>query len=222
MNMYSQCLWEKGSSVDINPVSVVLQQVSSEKKETLLACVCEGMGEVKEVATQSGYFTERMVEWFHSKYLKGLFEKGRETEITKSLEDELEKCMKELERYGRKHGGIKIQYSGILIRNTQCWILSNSESGIYLFNRRYNKVHARYITLQKERRVWEGRVQKNIGLLLCTCSFGEILSKEECLEVLFKQGKYDEKQMEKRLKELWREGEKRGLDKAGVVYIQTF
>lgn len=222
MNMCSQCLWEKKGSVDITPVSVVLQQVSSRRKNSLLACVCEGLGEGKEAATQSGYFTERLVEWFHGEFLKKLLERGRETEIKKALEEELEKSMRELERYARKKGGIRIQYSGILIRDNQCWIFNRGSIGLVLFNRRYNKEHIRNIGVLEEKIVWEGRVQKNVGLLLGSDSFCKVFTNEELLDVLFRDKRCEEEQIGKRLKALWREGEMRGLETAGAVFIRTY
>lgn len=222
MNMSSQCLWEKGGSVDINPISIVLQQVSSRKMETLLACVCEGLGEGSDAATQSGYLTERLVEWFHQKYLKKLLEQGREAEITKSLEAELERCLYELGQYGKKKGGMEIQYSGIVIRNNQCWIFQRGATGLLLFNRRYGKEHIRPLVLPPEANVWEGRVQKNVGILLCDEAFGEIFDREDFIEVLFQDKKYEEERMGKRLKELWREGKERGLKKSGAVFVRTY
>lgn len=222
MNMNSQCLWEKVSSVDINPISVVLQQVSSRKKETILACVCEGLGEGRDAAMQSGYFTERLVEWFHRKFLKKLLENGRETEISKALEEELKRIMWELNRYAGKKGAVEIQYSGILTRNSQCWVFCRGATGMFLFNRRYNKEHVKPIVLSGENTVWEGRVQKNVGILLCSHSFRKVFQNEEVLEVLFKGKRCDEAQLEKRLKELWREGEARGLEKTGAIYIRTY
>lgn len=222
MNMNSQCLWEKGGSVETNPISVVLQQVSSHKKETLFACVCEGFGNEKESATWSGYFTERLVEWFHKRYLKKLLEKGREKEITKALEEELEKITRELRQYAKKSGAAEIRYSGILVQNSQCWIINRGENSLFLFNRRYNKTFVRPIVFDSEKSVWEGRIQKNVGVLLCSESFCKVFAKEEVLEVLFGDKKYSEESMKKRLKELWREGEKRGLQKAGGVLIRTY
>ncbi len=222
MNMNSQCLWEKGGSVGINPISVVLQQVSSRRKETLLACVCEGLGEEMDATTQSGYFTERLVEWFHKRYLKKLMEKGREGEITKDLEEELEKIMQELRRYAQKSGAAKIQYRGILIQNNQCWIFGRGETGLFLFNRRYNKAYVKSISLDEKKLVWEGRIQKNVGLLLYSDSFCQVFDKEEILDVLFGDKKQSEESIRKRLKELWREGEIRGVEKAGVVFIRTY
>jgi len=222
MNMNSQCLWEKGGSVDINPVSVVLQQVSCQRKEVLLACVCEGFGEEKHAATQSGYFTERLVEWFHKRYLKKLLEKGWEGEITRDLKEELEKITQELKLYAKKSGVAKIQYRGILIQNNQCWIFGRGETGLFLFNRRFNKVYVKPIVLSEEKTVWEGRIQKNVGLLLCTASFYQIFDRTEVTEVLFGDKKQSEESVKKQLMELWREGEIRGLKKAGAVFVRTY
>ena len=222
MSMNSQCLWAKGGSVGINPVSVVLQQVSCQKKEALLACVCEGVGEEKEAATQSGYFTERLVEWFHKRYLKKLLKKGREGEITRDLEEELEKTTQELKRYAQKSGVTQIQYKGILIQNNQCWIFGRGETGLFLFNRRFNKAYVKPIVLSEEKTVWEGRIQKNVGLLLCKASFCQVFDTEEVKEVLFGDKKQSEERIKKQLMELWREGEIRGLQEAGAVFVRIY
>lgn len=220
MNMNSQYLWEKGGSVDMNPVSVILQQVSSRKKESLLACVCESSGQGMDAATESGYLTERLVEWFHQKYLRDLMEQGRESEITKALGEEVTRSIQELTRYAKKKEKVSVHYSGILIRNAQCWIFQGGEPNMFLFNRRYNKEHMRPIVLSDDMPVWEGRIQKNIGLLLCSKGVREHFDEDEILEVLFGDKRCEEEHIKKRLMELWREGEIRGLKSAGAVCVR--
>ena len=93
---------------------------------------------------------------------------------------------------------------------------------MFLFNRRYGKEHVKLLVLPSEANVWEGRVQKNVGILLCDEAFGEIFDSEDFIEVLFQDKKYEEERMGKRLKELWREGKERGLKKSGAVFVRTY
>ena len=67
MKYYSHYLWESAGRE--NPVSLVLQQVKLKKGRCLLACICDGSRSKADGSLISGYFTERLVEWFHHQCL---------------------------------------------------------------------------------------------------------------------------------------------------------
>lgn len=221
MNISAQCLWEKGDSVDINPISVVLQQVSARKCEALLACVCEGGGKGIHAARGSGYFTERLVEWFHQKLIKKFIENMRETEITTALQDEINKIMQELRRYNKNREELPMHYSGILVCNNLCWMFQKGQTQILLYNHRYNKMNKREVILPQEEKVFEGRIQKNVGVLFCTKDLTELFESQELLEVFWGEHKTDEHHMYKRMQELWKVGLNRNMSKVGMIYIWT-
>lgn len=67
----------------------------------------------------------------------------------------------------------------------------------------------------------EGNLQKGVGILLCSPSFEGNLMEEEMLEVLSEEG-LEDKDIGKRLKELWKENQKRGeRGHAGAVFFRT-
>ena len=67
----------------------------------------------------------------------------------------------------------------------------------------------------------EGNFQKGVGILLCSPLFEGNLMEEEMLEVLSEEG-LEDKDIGKRLRELWKENQKRGeRGHAGAVFFRT-
>lgn len=222
MEYCSQYLWEKGLKGKYNPVSVVIQQVKQCRKSILLACVCEGKSEGEAGITESGYFTERLVEWFHNEFLKRLCMKNREEETKEALCKEMEKICCELAAFGKKREQVpKLHYWGILLMDNYCWLFFRGDCRGYLLNKRFNSKHIRLLGEGTDYVCLCGKVQRHIGILLCTPNFTEGLTGEELLEVLFVDKEVTEAKMEKRLKELWQESVRRGItDSAGAIYIR--
>ncbi len=228
MQYYSHYIWESGSGEKKNPVSVVLQQVSLNKHQYLLACVCDGRRSKDSGSLVSGYFTERLAEWFHQRH-PGIKHQCKEEEILQAISKELKKITEELQEYGRQKN-IEVAYDiwGILICDNQFWMFKKGDCKGYLFNRRFNRKQRK--ELQKvllqdkadpDELLLYGRLQKNIGILLCSEAFGENISEEEMLQVLFEENLKD-KDIQKRLGELWNENIRRGGTRyAGAVFFRT-
>lgn len=223
MNYVSQYLWEKGAADQVNPVSVVLQQAKIRGKSVLLACVCEGGSEGEDSVTESGYFTERLIEWFYHVFLKKYMKKDAEEEAEAALYAEFEKIYRELADYGRKRGfEPKLNYWGILLKENSFWMFSKGNCQGYLLNKRFNRRQIRSLNTTEQMSFLSGKVQKNLGIFLCNISFTAHFEKEELLEVLFGEKELTEEKAEKHLKELWQENISRGGSKStGAVYIRT-
>lgn len=222
MNINSQYLWEKESSVDINPISIVLQQISVKKSKALLACVCESGRQNANAAMDSGYFTERLVEWFHQKFIKKFMLSMREAEITDALQEELNIITQELKRNNKNREERRMHYSGILICNNWCWMFQKGHTHIFLYNRRYNTKNKKKVILPDEEKVFEGRIQNNVGVLLCTETMTELFEDQELMEVFWGEHKVDEIHMRNRMYELWKVGASRNMNKVGMIYIWTY
>ena len=67
----------------------------------------------------------------------------------------------------------------------------------------------------------QGKVQRDIGIMLCNAGFGELLTEEEMVQVMFGEHLTD-RDINKRLRELWKEDVGRGnRDTAGAIYIEV-
>ena len=160
---------------------MALQQVSRKKQHYLLACVCEG-------EMISGYFTERLVEWFHGKFLQQTARHScSDKDICKSLEKELARIQRELAEFCMlKKMESVYQVWGILLWNDSAWLFQKGNAKGYLFNRRFNRRQRKVLhispnisreiiwpdseelALTDQLRYAQGRTQKKIGILLCT------------------------------------------------------
>lgn len=205
MNYISAHLWEKGKDGPTG-ISLILQHVLVCKREVLLACVCESKNTGEEGVTESGYFSEGLTEWFHREAVK-LCERREVTELPgEMLCREIRRLEEEIRAYLQKAGKeLRLHYMGVLLWESRAWFFARGECRGYLLNRRFQKKNVREI-LQKqsvnELYLVTGRVQKKVGLLLCTESFGAEVDKEAMAEVLIPDAEVTGERMEKRLKEL--------------------
>ncbi len=221
MNFSSHYLWEKGRDMPNNPVSVVLQQAEYGKRQLLFACVCESHLEGREAVEESGYFSERLTEWFYGRYLKNY---GKEKDIEAALIDlqrEHNMILQELERVHRKRRmNIGLHFSVILLQDGRFAMFQRGKCKILLLNKRYNVPQIKMWEQFDESGYCQGRIQKNIGILLCTENFATVAMQETYKEVLFLDKKAEDWRLGKRLTETWQ-----GIDQkesVGAVYIRTF
>lgn len=224
MNFSSHYLWEKGQDSLYHPASLVLQQVSVHKRESLFTCVCEGGSEGEAAVRESGYFTERLVEWFHQIYLERYAWKDGEGEIREALQKELSAVIKELEDYGRKKGHpLQVSFWGMLFKENRFWMFRYGGCRGFLLNKRFNAKNMRGLEeVGTTAQVIEGKLQRHLGILVCTESFCNNTSAEELLEVFSVDKMVEDGWIEKRLKEFWRRGTENGnRDSVGAIYIRT-
>ena len=86
-------------------------------------------------------------------------------------------------------------------------------------NRRFQKKNVREILQKQEENepcLVSGRVQKKVGLLLCTKCFGTEVDQETMAEVLIPDTEVTVERMERRLKEL--AGKEKGV---GAIYLRV-
>lgn len=234
MQYYSHYIWESGSEEKNNPVSVALQQVSRKTQHYLLACICDG-------EMVSGYFTERLVEWFHGQFLQQTAKRAcSDKDICKSLEKELARIQGELAEFCMlKNQENSYQVWGILLWNDRAWLFQKGNAKGYLFNRRFNRRQRKGLhispkisreiigeaskesALTEPLRLVPGRIQRKIGILLCTSEFGCSITEEEMIQVLFEDF-LDDKKIRKRLEEIRRaDVDREHGSAAGAIYIRV-
>lgn len=225
MKVLSAHLWEKEKDISHMPISLVLQQACIGRKNIVLACICEGKNVGEPGVTESGYFTEGLTEWFHREGVR-LCERKEEKNAVSALYAEITRLEKENKDYiGRKGLEVSLHYWGIFLIEEKGWIFAQGDCKGFLLNRRFQKKNMREILLLQN---WEAgrlfpvKVQKKIGILLCTGSFCKDWIQENIIEVLLPDGEMTEERMEKRLQELWQEQvrmEKGSM--AGAIYLRT-
>lgn len=223
MKVLSAHLWERENVVLHMPISLVLQQACTDKKMLTLACVCEGKSTGEIGVTESGYFTEGLTEWFHREGIR-LCERKEEEKAVLCLEKEIARLEKENRDYTVRKGlESLLHYWGIFLVDDKAWIFAQGECKGFLLNRRFQKKNMREISVPQQKGNWfQVKIQKKIGILLCTEGFSEGLIQEENIEVLMPEGEITEERMEKRLQEIWQEQVRRGrCSKAGVIYLRT-
>lgn len=223
MNFNSHYLWEKRCGMVCTPISVVLQHVEFERRQILFACVCESTLEGQEGVAESGYFTERLTEWFHKRYLK-IFAKNKDTKAGFSdLQQEHHLILQELEKeHKRKGKTTDLHFCMILIQNTRFVMLQRGDCNILLLNKRYNTSQIKLWNWFDAGGACQGRIQKNLGLLLCTGGYAQAAMNPVCKEALFMDRKPEDWRLKKRLFEVWQEMERyQNPQSAGAVYIRT-
>ena len=228
MKYYSHYIWENEKLEGQNPVSLVLQQAKLRKGRCLLACICDGTRSIENESLVSGYVTERLTEWFHGKYIATLQVSMNGIKIQHMLEEELAKIEEELEEYGRQKGSVvECDLLGMAVWNDSFCCFWKGDCKGYIFNKRFNRKQRRdlkEVIGQKEEgqiQLVEGNLQKGVGILFCSSLFDGYIREEEMLEVLSEEDLAD-KEIEKRLRELWKENQKRGeRGHAGAVFFRA-
>ncbi len=226
MNYDSAYLWEKGSNEKQSRVALVLQQALVCKREVMLACVCESKNEGEHGVIESGYFTEGLTEWFHKELLRICQKKNGEEELKKTLYKEIERLQKEIETYMRRHNkNFQLHYVGMVLWKNSFWLFKRGLSKGYVLNKRFNQKNIKLLQYTQEVSkvvLFQGQVQKRLGILLCTSNYLSFIKKTEAEEVLIMEDAYTEERLQKRLQELWQENVKRGESaSSGAIYIRT-
>lgn len=224
MKFCSHYLWEKGQGILYNPVSVVLQQAEYEKRQILFACVCDSVLEGADGVAESGYFSERLTEWFHKRYLKRFVKNKEPEEALGDLHRERELILQELVRsHEKKRQESGLHFCVVLIQDNRFIMMRKGLCHIFLLNRRYNTRQIKRWEQFDDKGLCQGKIQRNLGLLLSTNSFGEKLTKKDYKEALFMDKKAEDWRLQKRLAEVWQD--MTGLEKTesvGAVYIRTY
>ncbi len=223
MKMCSHYLWEKGHGMLCNPVSLVLQQAVCEKRQILFACVCDSVLEGKEGVAESGYFSERLTEWFHKRYLRRFVKNKEMEEALRDLQQERDMILRELKNAHRKKGlQMGLHFCVVLIQDTRFVMMQKGECPIFLLNKRYNTRQMKRWEKFDNEGLCEGRIQRNLGLLLCTNSFAKGLKEKDYKEVLFLDKKPEDGRLQKRLAEVWQDMETNEvMGSVGSIYIRT-
>ncbi|MBQ8232724.1 MAG: hypothetical protein IJZ34_12480 [Lachnospiraceae bacterium] len=214
--------------------SILLQQIRYGRCNVVLACVCDG-------GAIGANMTKQMKLWLAERGPE-LFEKKSDyNKIRKKLERKLAEWQADVETWmaaekqavaqNRQKPGkpqtvekSQVNLSGILIADQDCWLLQGGESCIYLLNRKFQRTHRSLLSeaCYSDWQVTEGRIQKNVGILLGRKEFLQGISKETMMQCLAAQDITREGQIDRRLAELAEESRRQGYEsECSGVYIKS-
>ena len=170
------------------------------------------------------YFSERLTEWFHKRYLKRFVKNKESEEALGDLHRERELILQELVRsHEKKRQESGLHFCVVLIQDNRFIMMRKGLCHIFILNRRYNTRQIKRWEQFDDKGLCQGKIQRNLGLLLSTNSFGEKLTKKDYKEALFMDKKAEDWRLQKRLAEVWQD--MTGLEKTesvGAVYIRTY
>ncbi len=218
MDFFTACYRQQGE----NTASLLLQQYQYKNMQIVFACICTERGNGGRAGE---YMTERLLAWFRGINLKRLFRK-REKKMDLLLEElaaVVGEIDKELEDGGMAGEG-KTGFAGFLCIEDSYIMLCRGETGICLINTAFGRVCLRRLGGKgggDVLRPGQGSLQPDIGLLLATGSFYEYVTEPMIKEGLFVREISTEKQMEKHLTELGREGERQGGLNLGAILFRS-
>lgn len=220
--------------------SVLLQQYQWKQMHVLFACVCAG-GE--EAAEDGRNMSRGLRQWFRGLDLKrltslfGLAERLEEAIERIDLEQRemREALMKPVNDFSGKKcfrdgenadlaEAVKADITGVFCIEDECLLFYRGSGRIYLMNTAFGRGHVRRLDKGAEGcrlRMEQGVLQQDVGLLLAAEPFFTWVTEKMLAEGLFVGEAVTEEQMEKHLRELAREGERKGGLGSGAVFIRA-
>lgn len=218
MDFFTACYRQQGE----NTASLLLQQYQYRHMQIVFACVCTDRG---NGGRAGGYMTERLLAWFRGLNLKNLVRK-REKKMDLLLE-ELTAVVREIDKEledGGMAGEGKAGFAGFFCIEDSYIMLCRGGTGICLINTGFGRVCLRRLGVNGSGDALssgQGSLQPDIGLLLATGSFYEYVTEPMIKEGLFVREISTEKQMERHLTELGREGERQGGLNLGAILLRS-
>lgn len=150
---YCGYLWEKGSREN-NEDSIALWHLSKEKKDKILAVVCDGIGGLPKGEEASSYVVRQLANWFMSEGYKMPLNKQQ-----RRIQQLCFQLHEELKRYGKEQQ-IKLgtTMTCVLIHGKRLVWIHCGDCRFYLFNRKKVRI------LTKEHQNEKGELLQAIGV----------------------------------------------------------
>lgn len=175
--------------------ALTLQQVLRVrgKMPIVLGCVC-GEG----VSSEGAAFCMRLTDWFHESALVGC-NRRREPDLAPLME----------EAASLAAGNFSV--AGMFCVGRRFFLFYRGEQRICLMNRRFLRPNSKVLSRRTDSSgkilMEEGVMQEDVGILIGTERFFDGISEEEFMKCLAVEAVRDQKQAERRLKELGRYNE---------------
>lgn len=192
-------------------ISLVLQHLVYPKEQTqvIFACICKGKDR-----KDAGYGAEILKEWFQRS--------GREL----ARKDKSEEWMRLESAVRLVYGKIdkEIVLNGLIIVGERFLLFGKGERKVWFLNTRFRKANCKEFIPEKilaedAFQISSGRVEKGVGLLLATPSFGERTGKELLCQCLSAKELSSTQRLQKRLSELGEEEGRRGAGNRAAILV---
>lgn len=250
MHYLTGVYWNRGSVAARNQDSLILQQVLTYRGRALMAAVCDGMGGLQEGEAASGYMAERLQEWFYGSFIRAVRRKKPFWMIRRSLDRTVFHVQEQFLQYGRRTQLEMGTTMSVLVlwENTYLiWHLGDSRIYRIHSNRRKRKekrqdsvrIAAECMTgdhVKGRNRLTKcvgsfgyyrpdyrmGTVRPEEAFLLCSDGFYHCVTDQELADVLRPGWLQEERQAERRLKEIGDACMRRGeQDNLSAIYIRV-
>lgn len=216
---------------DREKVSLLLQQYQYRRGQAVFGLLCEDRD-----GRAGGYVMERCLGWFRRLNLKKLLKDPEK--YVDPLQEELMRVFAETDRElrnGEKEEQIPernmkqtvaqiVDFGALFCAEDTYFMLRRGTPAVYFMNTFLGKAGMRRLEGQERGQGMyggQGRLEADIELLLATEGFYGVLPETVMKEGLFVREIEEEKQMEKRLRELGRESERLGGTDIGSIMIRT-
>ncbi|MDE7352588.1 MAG: hypothetical protein K2O06_06005 [Acetatifactor sp.] len=162
-----------------------------------------------------GYLTGRLLTWFRGIPWMSLA-KGKEKyffRVRRELEETIRQSDRELWDGALLAEGEAVDLAGMLCADERVILFGRGRHRIFWLNTMFGKGHVREFSGERGRDglwIWEGGMESNVGILLASQDFESSLSPRLLQEILNVNEAFTQEQADRRLKELAREGERRG------------
>lgn len=219
MRILSACYRQQGE----NAVPLLLQQYQYTGVLVFFSCVCIKGARCAEKA--GGYMAEQLLQWFRMLDPEKMTrnpEKALER-VSKDLIVTIRRIDTELKKEGMTSGKGKVGFAGIFCLGNHYLMLHRGAQRICLINMAFNRVYLQQLYKDGSggEGMEQGMLQPGIGLLFASEPFYEHISDEMIKECLCAEETATEERMGRRLRELAREGGRKGSEGIGAVYLRT-
>lgn len=243
MKYLTSVYWECGRLAEQNQDSVVLLQVLTARGRVLMVAVCDGMGGLAQGEKASGYITRRLQEWFYESLLRAVQKRKAFWVIRRSLDRLVYDMQEELSRYaGREKICLGSTMTVLVLweRTYLLWHLGDSRAYSLSASGGGRRKRDRLRCMTTDHVRGKNQLTKCVGsfgymrpdfkmgtfgngqaMLLCSDGFRHYIAEEEMADVLNPKAITEERQAERRLREIGEACMKRGEeDNLSAVYIK--
>lgn len=247
MKYIASAYWEKGNVRLINEDSLLLLQSLTVRGRVLLAAVCDGMGGMEQGECASGYLTEELITWYYDNLIPAIGKKKPIWVIRRSFQRKLYQIFRRMEVYGNNHEiAMGTTMSVLVLWEKRYLIWHLGDCRIYCLTEKKGfvkgTVERKTVLLTKDHNADRNKLTKCVGsfvpyfvpdftvgiipregtFLLCSDGFWHLIKEEEMEQVLSPKELTDERQIEKRLRELGKAAIRRGeKDNISALCIHT-
>lgn len=171
-----------------------------------------------------GYLTGRLLAWCRGFPWVSLAKRKEKyfAGIRGGLEEAIEQAQRELWDSGLTEKGEEVDLAGMLCVEEKVVLFGRGRHRIFLLNSLFGKGYAQELTRDRDCGglwFWEGGMERNVGIMLASGTFASCIPQRLLQEALNVNETFTQEQADRRLRELAREGERRGGRNMAAVVL---